>query len=200
MAPYSRIVASVGQRELIRGASIPWDRGKARRIRPYLPAGHRVLDVGCGKGGITRLLRRWGYDTVPLDVSDYSSFDDVRPILYDGGYLPFPDDSFDVVLLLTVLHHTPDPDSILEEAVRVSRRRLIVLEDTYYASEKMRLLQLMDSIVNREFRGHPHTNRTCREWREALTRLGLRVVAESTVRALGYFDQTLFVCEVTPAD
>ena len=199
MAPYSRLVASVGQRELIRGASIPWDRGKARRIRPYLPAGHRILDVGSGKGGISRLLRRWGYDTVPLDVSDYSNFDDVRPILYDGRRLPFPDDSFGVVLLITVLHHIPDPDVILAEAARVSRRRIIVLEDTYYAIRKRRLLQLMDSIVNCEFRGHPHTNRTRREWRNAFARLGLLVVAESTERALGYFDQTLFVCEVTPA-
>ncbi len=179
-----------------RGASVRWDRDKAHRVRPYLPAKSRVLDIGAGKGGVTRLLRRWGYDTVPVDVRDSSNFDDVRPLLYDGRNLPFSDNSFDVVLLLTVLHHTPNPDAVLAEAARVCRRRVIILEDTYYAPLKRRLLWVADSLMNREFRSHPHTNRTRRQWRDTLAGMGLDLVAESNERVLGFFDQTVFVCDV----
>jgi ubiquinone/menaquinone biosynthesis C-methylase UbiE len=38
---------------------------------------------------------------------------DTKPVLYDGKKMPFKDNVFDAALLITVLHHTPDPESIV---------------------------------------------------------------------------------------
>ncbi len=52
-------------------------------------------------------------------------------VLCSGERLPFADSTFDVVLLLTVLHHTTDPVSIVREGARVAKRAVIVQEDMY---------------------------------------------------------------------
>src|SRR5207253_11029534 len=46
-----------------------------------------------------------------------------------GRRLPFPDNSFDVVLLIVVLRHAEAARAVLEEARRVCRRHVIVFED-----------------------------------------------------------------------
>src|SRR5262249_59426827 len=51
--------------------------------------------------------------------------------LYDGARLPFGDGAFDTTLLSFVLHHTETPGVVLDEAVRVSRERLLVVESVY---------------------------------------------------------------------
>ena len=47
---------------------------------------------------------------------------------YDGGQFPFADKSFDVVIIADVLHHEKNPDALLRECIRVSRR-LVIIKD-----------------------------------------------------------------------
>ncbi len=49
--------------------------------------------------------------------------------------LPFPDQSFDLVYLGHVLHEVDDPLKTLQEAHRVARQRVVVLEWPYRAEE-----------------------------------------------------------------
>jgi ubiquinone/menaquinone biosynthesis C-methylase UbiE len=79
-----------------------------------IKAGTRVLDVGCGKGFLLHDLRRVapGVDVAGLDISDYAiehAMEDVKPFLKQGtaASLPFPDDSFDVVISINTLHNLP---------------------------------------------------------------------------------------------
>jgi len=48
--------------------------------------------------------------------------------IIDGKNLPFPEKSFDLVLINYVLHHSGDPVAILKEAKRVSKK-IIIYED-----------------------------------------------------------------------
>ena len=66
-----------------------------------------------------------------MDVKNKSLFPEIQPTVYDGNSLPISDSKFNTVLLLTVLHHTNKPEIVLKEAVRVSKERLIVMEDIY---------------------------------------------------------------------
>ncbi|HEY7647387.1 MAG TPA: class I SAM-dependent methyltransferase [Methylomirabilota bacterium] len=156
---------------------------KLDEIDRLLAPGDRVLDVGAGNGVLCRQLRRRGYYVVSVDVEDLSFFDDVQPVVYDGVALPFADDSFDVALLITVLHHTPDPDALLSEARRVARR-VIVIEEIYDTALGKFSTFAIDSLFNLEFFGHPHTNRTDRGWRTTFQTLGLDVSAAAYSRSL----------------
>lgn len=102
-------------------------------VRPLLQPGDKVLDVGCGAGYVLAELAA-AHEVTGIDIVD--SRDPALPQFpfarYDGLTLPFPDQSFDVVLLVFVLHHVPNPlkPKLFAEVRRVARRHIVVLEDT----------------------------------------------------------------------
>ena len=167
---------------------------KLDRIHRHIQPEERVLDIGIGNGGLAHAMQKRGVDLTPLDVKNISFFDDIQPIVYDGITLPFENDAFDKALLTTVLHHIPDPVATLDEAIRVAPR-LIVMEDIYYNPIQKYLTFFMDSLVNFEFEGHPHTNKTDEEWREIFKEKGLRVVEAEYIRTLVLFRQVIYVLE-----
>jgi ubiquinone/menaquinone biosynthesis C-methylase UbiE len=92
-----------------------------------LPAGARVIDLGCGSGVFTNLLRRRGYQCVGVDLSPNliaiarANFSGIEFRTGDIERLPFPDDSFDGVLLSGVLHHLPERSRCAAEVFRILR-------------------------------------------------------------------------------
>ena len=98
-------------------------------MKPFLSPDDRVLDVGAGDCRLCELIHRHvGCEVVPVDVEDYNKTS-IPLTLYDGTTLPFDRDSFDVTLLVFVLHHARDARAVLEETMRVTRRYVIVFED-----------------------------------------------------------------------
>jgi Methylase involved in ubiquinone/menaquinone biosynthesis len=89
-------------------------------------------------------------------------------IIADGSQLPFTDNTFDAALLIGVLHHMPTQLHVLvlQEGLRVLRAggRLLVLEDTYHGNRERFATYVIDSVMNFEFIGHPHSNRSSEEW------------------------------------
>ncbi|MGH8750835.1 MAG: class I SAM-dependent methyltransferase [Burkholderiales bacterium] len=155
---------------------------------------HKLLDIGCGPGSVCLLLKQRGHDVTALDVEDLSFTPEVKPLLYDGKKIPFENDAFDVALLLTVLHHTPDPKAILLEAKRVARK-IIVIEDVYRNRLQQCLTYFFDSLFNLEFFGHPHSNKTEAQWQALFAELGLKLQQTDSWRFLLLFRQALYVLE-----
>ena len=100
-----------------------------------VPARARVLDVGCGMGGSARLLAERGHDVVAVDQDaasiDYARTRDVRvhgaraPLFLCDAIEDRTVDElggpFDVVLLLEVQQHFPDPAYGCRQALRFLR-------------------------------------------------------------------------------
>jgi ubiquinone/menaquinone biosynthesis C-methylase UbiE len=159
----------------------------------YLQPGERLLDVGSGICDIAQLLGQAGYALTPLDIEDFS-YTAVRPVIYNGRDMPFADKSFDTALILTVLHHTPDPERIVREAQRVARR-IIIIEDIYTGTWHKYATFFMDSLLNLEFFGHPHSNKTDREWRALFAQLGLQVTGTKSMGSFAVLRHRMYVLE-----
>src|SRR5438034_791428 len=100
-------------------------------VRPALRPGDGVLDIGCGDGWVLAELAG-EHEVMGVDIVDLRKVELPRFALYDGQHVPCADSSFDVVLLTFVLHHVPNElkPALVAEARRVSRRNVVVLEDT----------------------------------------------------------------------
>lgn len=146
-----------------------------KRISKYISKSEKILDIGAGACNLEELLKDKIYDITPIDIQDLSFVDDIKPIIYNGSKIPFKNDSFDTSLILTVLHHTSNPDLILKEARRVSQK-IIVMEDIYNNPLQKALTFVMDNISNLEFGGNPHSNRSDKEWKKTFKELNLELV------------------------
>ena len=101
--------------------------------------GKKVLDVGCGNGYVLSKYAAEGADVFGIDITQagidlcnkrfgYSSLTgDFR--VADAQSIPFPDDTFDCVCSMGVLHHVPDTQKAVDEIYRVLKPggRLIVM-------------------------------------------------------------------------
>jgi SAM-dependent methyltransferase len=144
----------------------------------YLESGSRILDIGGGWGFYSQPLEKRGHSCTVLDVIK-PGYQRAPVVIYDPtGPFPFPDKSFDVSLLVTVMHHTPDPAAILREAKRVTRGTLIVVEDLYRHEVGKWWTILRDQIYNFEFFGHPCQFKTKEAWQELFRECGFTPAAE----------------------
>jgi len=92
-------------------------------------AGKTILDLGCGYGAYSLALAGEGRECVGGDVNmTYLASASVSglPVVAVDAVLPFPDRSFDTVMLLEVVEHVPKLEAILKEAFRVARRNVLV--------------------------------------------------------------------------
>ena len=100
-------------------------------LREFLPdedvRGRTVVDIGSSIGEIARGFRERGAEVTCLDVSGASLRrcreinPGVRILQASALDLPFPDRSFDHVVSIGVLHHTPDCRRGFREAARVAK-------------------------------------------------------------------------------
>jgi len=94
-------------------------------VRTYLTPEARVMDLGCGRGGVVELIWQDVDLAVGLDP-DVPSLSEHRahgmPVLRGRGeHLPFAGESFDLIVCLWVLEHLRSPEQVLNEVRRVLR-------------------------------------------------------------------------------
>ena len=87
----------------------------------------RVLDLGCGRGCWAGKAARVGAEVVAFDVKEERverasrRYPRVRFVHGSADATGLDDNSFDVVLILSVLEHTAEPERVLAEIARVLR-------------------------------------------------------------------------------
>ena len=97
----------------------------ARAARTTVPSGGaRILDVGCGPATVLGLLKEKGFDVSGVDLSARAAEIAARDFGIDVAVgsvqeANFPSDEFDVVVLLHVLEHVPNPRDVLTEIFRI---------------------------------------------------------------------------------
>ena len=83
-----------------------------------------ILEVGAGRGRMVGLLRANGTEgtIVCLDINEYVKECDGAPCIGDARYLPFPDNTFDLVYSLGVVEHFTGMEKAIAEHARVVRK------------------------------------------------------------------------------
>jgi 2-polyprenyl-3-methyl-5-hydroxy-6-metoxy-1,4-benzoquinol methylase len=104
------------------------------------PKSIRILDIGCGQGSLVFNLYRLGYinisgidimvDLIKKGKDTYSEIAN-RLDYYSGERLPFPEETFDVVLAFDVIEHIPSLQGYLKEQVyRVLKKDAVFIFQT----------------------------------------------------------------------
>lgn len=156
-------------------------------LRPYLLDAERVLDIGAGGCRVAKVVgRQERVEVTPIDVVDHN-VTDAPLMLYDGKTLPFDDKTFDVSLLIFVLHHAVAPDALLHEAIRVTRSRILIVEDVPENFLERALWRAWDYVLNHGAHedvnvAHPARNLT--EWVRFLDHVGAPPNVALTFRVL----------------
>lgn len=105
-------------------------------VLQFIEPGMKVLDAGCGEGALSIMMAKKGAEVVGCDLSEpnikksreFAKENDVTVtfLVGDAEALPFPDDSFDLVVSSHVLEHLPDFDKGLNEVMRVTKKRSVI--------------------------------------------------------------------------
>ncbi|WKZ31136.1 MAG: methyltransferase domain-containing protein [Candidatus Dojkabacteria bacterium] len=176
-----------------------WEAQKRHHDRIFaqldLEAGHKVLDIGCGRGIVAKdLSQRYGLDITGIDLTPYiveeakknNSMLDNPPTFINGSYqeLPFEHDSFDGLYAVETLSHATDLAKAVEEAFRVVKpgRKSVFFE--YKIDEDVELTEYekrMYDLVNEGSSMASLDKFTGNTFKELLEKTGFRDVKVTDV-------------------
>lgn len=101
------------------GNSLAWRDNLAVASLDDLPAGSRVLDLGCGDARLAARLPRFDYIGCDACLPFLQQADGIRRVVAEAGRLPFADASFDAVLAIGLFQHLAEAQLVADEIRRV---------------------------------------------------------------------------------
>ncbi len=152
-------------------AEAPWAVGlfrksvlKQRKLRELTASlgpseGLRCLDLGSDNGVISLLLRARGGSWASADLTD-EAVESIRGLVgsdvhkTDGIRLPFPDASFDRVVVVDMLEHAPDEAAFARELARLTRPGGLLIVNTPHL--KPTLLRRLRHAIGQTDEKHGH--------------------------------------------
>jgi SAM-dependent methyltransferase len=135
---------------------------KFRRVLELLenPSGKTSLDIGADNGVISYLLRQRGgrWYSADLDAGTVAS---IRDLVHDdvfqlnGGASPFPDDTFDQIVIIDFLEHIPDDVGFVRELQRILKPGGVLIVNVPHLKPRSLLNRLRHRIgLTDEWHGH----------------------------------------------
>ena len=91
----------------------------------------RVLEVGCGRGDVARLLGREGLSVTALDLHLLDSRPSPGVKFVEGDFLGFEHASFDAVIFTSSLHHLHPVQAAIDRAHRLLDPGGILIADEF---------------------------------------------------------------------
>lgn len=159
-------------------------------VRFFINPGDLILSVGDGDGYVSlRIQEKTGSKVQGLDILHYTKYrvQGVPLVIFDGNKFPFADNSFDITAGVFLLHHCEDINFILQEMIRVSRKKLIIVEDVFNNRLDLLFLRFFDTIENRTFSTEmpiPYNFQNLLQWKMIFKKLDLQLVYSIQFRAL----------------
>ena len=123
------------------------ERKDMELIAAAVPAGSRVLDLGCGNGELLAWLQRHkgctGYGIEIADANVHACVQrgvNVIQLNLEEGLALFDDRSFDVVLQIDTLQHLRNTERMLRETARVGRIGIVAFPNFAHWPNRVRVL------------------------------------------------------------
>ena len=169
----------------------------------FINTGEKVLDIGAGGGWISQELKtRKNVRITLLDVINFNQTN-FKLTIYDGKNMPFPKNSFDASFLICVLHHCQKPLEVLKEATRVTKDKIIIIEDVHNSGFSRFALCFKDVAINlafcflttlvKEITNMPFNFKKTSEWEKIFEKINLEVIYKKKYPSFFRTQQVLFV-------
>jgi len=166
----------------------------------FIKEEEKILDIGAGGGWISEeLQKRKKTSNTLLDVINLNQTD-LPLIIYNGKDIPLEDNSFDSALLICVLHHCQNPERVLQEARRVVKDKIIIVENVPSNRFSRFAMCCEDVFLNlgfcmlgnsfKEIINLPFNFKKISGWKNLFEEIGLKVIHEKK------FNQSLNVQSV----
>jgi hypothetical protein len=116
---------------------------------PFILPGE-TLKIGNGLGHLSEQIRQVAKELTIIDVQTFPHTVNKDAVLIYPGYpIPFADKAFQTSILVFTLHHIPSNKEFFKEIVRVTEKRIILVEETYDNIFQKLHLYFRDWKVNR---------------------------------------------------
>jgi len=123
------------------------DHAIMHAIAKLVPAGARVLDLGCGDGALlSHLQRDKGCTGYGIEIADANVLACVQrgvnviQLNLDEGLAMFADNSFDVVLQIDTLQHLRNAEIMLRETARVGKSGIVAFPNFAHWPNRLSVL------------------------------------------------------------
>ena len=110
----------------------PSIRVDLQQVADLIPAGSRVLDIGCGEGTLLAYLKNFKHvEGRGLELSMArvrAAVSQGLPVIQgnlETDLTDYPAESFDYVVLSQTLQATHNPQTVIEEMLRIGRRAIV---------------------------------------------------------------------------
>jgi ubiquinone/menaquinone biosynthesis C-methylase UbiE len=175
----------------------------AKDLVNVVSAGQDVLDVGCGTGHVTRYAairtgsgaRVVGLDPTPHFLAAAKANSSLHEIEWVDGSceeLPFPDNSFDIVLCHQAWQYMPDVTTAFRELARVTKPGGLLAGGVWSPSAVQKPFGAVEHIFTRHLgpeieQGHAFSFGGLERLRELAETSGLEIVRLETIELPTYF-------------